>query len=388
MKTKNQKKVQFIISLLFLFGLLPLANNSLAQEKQALVSAEKISINSSVLGEERVISIFLPDNYEATSQKYPVLYLLDGRTHFQHAIAATTFLSNGGIIPKMIVVSIHNVDRNRDFSPVHTERIPTSGGAENFLHFLSEELTPYISEKYRASSFSILMGHSFGGTFTAFSLLTNPELFNAYIAISPYLQYADNYIVKESKKLLKPKYDHPKYFYMTVGNEPDYIEPLEEFSTTIQDKSKNAIDLKFVKMESEDHTSIPYLSLFNGLRFVFSGWQLPQEKYTEGLDAIDKHYKNISSRFDYEIKTPENVINILGYKHLQNNNIETAIEVFKENVKRYPRSANVYDSLGEAYENNDQLGLAKKNYQKAAELGLKNNDPNTAIYQKNLERVQ
>jgi predicted alpha/beta superfamily hydrolase len=388
MKTRNEKKAQFIISLLLLFVMLLPAIHSLAQEKQALVSAEKVSIKSTVLNEDRVISIFLPDNYEATSQKYPVLYLLDGRTHFQHAIAASTFLSNGGIIPQMIVVSIHNVDRNRDFSPVHTERIPTSGGAVKFLNFLSDELTPYILEKYNASSFSILLGHSFGGTFAAYSLLTNPELFDGYIAISPFLQYANNYMVNESNKLLIPKSNHPMYFYMTVGNEPDYFQPLEEFSATIQEKSKEAIEFEYVKMKSENHASIPYITLFKGLRFIFSEWQLPQEKYAEGLDAIDTHYENISSRFGFEIKTPENVINLLGYRYLQNNNNEKAIETFKENVKRYPESANVYDSLGEAYETNEQLDLAKKNYQKAAELGVKNNDPNIAIYQKNLERVQ
>lgn len=388
MKTKSNKQVQISISLLSLFILLLSADISHAQEKQKLISAEKVSINSSILNEERVLSIYLPDNYEQTSQKLPVLYVLDGRAHFQHAISATTFLSRRGIIPQMIVVSIHNIDRNRDFSPVHTERVPTSGGAEKFLKFLSDELTPYIAENYKASGFSILMGHSFGGTFTAYSLLTNPELFDGYIAISPFLQYADNYIVNESKKLLKSKYDHQKYYYMTVGNEPDYYSPLGEFSAAIREKSKEAIDFEYVKMESEDHTSIPYITLFKGLRFIFSAWQLPQQKLAEGLNAIDKHYNDISNKFDYEVKTPENVINLLGYRYLQNNNTEKAIEVFKENVKRYPASANVYDSLGEAYENNGQTSLAKKNYQKAADLGVKNNDPNTAIFQKNLQRLQ
>ena len=388
MKTISEKKVQFVIPLISLFVLSVLASHSLAQEKQELISAERVSIQSIFLGEERVISIYLPDNYEATSQKYPVLYLLDGTTHFQHAIAATAFLSRGGIIPQMIVISVHNTDRNRDFSPVHTERIPTSGGAEKFLNFLSDELIPFINEKYRVSDFSILMGHSFGGTFAIYSLLTQPELFNAYIAVSPYLHYADNYLVNESKNLLKSEYNQPTYLYMTVGNEPDYFKPLEEFSTNVLEKSKEAIDFNYEKMESEDHASIPYITLFNGLRFIFSEWRLPNEKFAQGMDSIDTHYKYISAKYGFEIKTPEYVINNLGYQYLRNNDIEKAIEVFKENTKRYPESANVYDSLGEAYENNNQLVLAKNNYQKAVDLGMKNNDPNALIYQKNLKRVQ
>ena len=78
---------------------------------------------------------------------------------------------------------------------------------------------------------------------------------------------------------------------------------------------------------------------------------------------------------------------MLGYTYLQKKDYENAIKIFTENVKRYPESANVYDSLGEAYENNNQLKLARKNYQKAYDLGVVQLDGNTLIYKKNLERV-
>ncbi|RLD47990.1 MAG: hypothetical protein DRI88_04690, partial [Bacteroidetes bacterium] len=61
---------------------------------------------------------------------------------------------------------------------------------------------------------------------------------------------------------------------------------------------------------------------------------------------------------------------------------------FRENVKRFPESANVYDSLGEAYENNDQFTDVQKNYQKAVELATSKADPNLKIYKKNLKRMQ
>jgi Flp pilus assembly protein TadD len=64
-----------------------------------------------------------------------------------------------------------------------------------------------------------------------------------------------------------------------------------------------------------------------------------------------------------------------------------AIATFKENVKRYPKSANVYDSLGEALENHGNTEEAALNYQKAVELGEKNSNPNLSVYKTNLERV-
>jgi predicted alpha/beta superfamily hydrolase len=387
MKTKTTQKFMRIIRLSLLMLLLLPLGPALAGEKVDVISGERFTMHSSALDEDRVITVSFPDNYEASSQNYPVLYLLDGRAHFVHATAAVNFLSARGIIPQMIVVSIHNVDRNRDFSPVRTENFPNTGGAGKFLEFVSGELVPHIREHYRTSGFSVIMGHSFGGTFITYALLAKPEVFDGYIAISPYLQYAENHVVEEAKNLLRSDFDSRKYYYMTIGNEPDYFPVLEEFASLMEEKPDKAIAFSYVKMADENHRSIPYISLFNGLRFIFSGWQLPDELYEKGLKDIDEHYKNVSMKYGFEIKTPENVINILGYRYLQNNEIEKAIEVFRENVKRYPGSANVYDSLGEAYENNGQLTPARENYKKAYEMGTAQDDPNTPIYKKNFDRV-
>ena len=388
MNKKMSGKLQNKTLILFFSIMLLSIYVSFAQTKIGFINGKEVIIESKILEEERIMSIYLPENYNLSSRKYPVIYLLDGETHFHHATGAVNFLSNQGIIPQMIVVSIHNVDRNRDFSPVHDERIPTSGGATMFLDFISKELTKYINENYRTSNFSVLVGHSFGGTFATYSLLEKPALFDAYIAISPYLHYVDNYLVKEAEKKLKSNYDRKKYYYLTIGDEPTYFSALEEFSSWIEEKSNKIIDFEYIKMETENHATIPYISVFNGLKFIFSDWQLPESKLEQGLSAIDEHYTNISAKYGLEITAPENIVNMLGYNYLQNQNIENAIMVFIENVKRYPNSSNVYDSLGEAYETNNQLELARDNYQKAYDLGREQNNINTSIYQKNLNRVQ
>ena len=373
----------FIPVILFLFS-----GSNFAQSPAGYSSIEGFQVQSTILNEERNINIYLPNDYASSNNRYPVLYLLDGRTHFQHATGAVNFLSNQGSVPNMIIVSVHNVDRNRDFSPVYDDRIPTSGGAEKFLGFMSDELITYLDGHYRTSGFDILMGHSFGGTFAVYSLITKPEVFDAYIAVSPYLQFADNYLVKRAGEALTPNSAGMKYFFMTVGNEPDYFDALAEFSSTLKEKSEGTVDLSYVKMESENHATIPYNSVFNGLRFIFSDWQLPGEKFDQGLVAVDAHYAKVSSKYGFKMQAPENTINALGYTYLQNNEIEKAIPVFTENVERYPSSANVYDSLGEAYERNSQFKKAKKNYQKAYDLGKQQNDVNVAVYRKNLERMQ
>jgi len=355
-----------------------------ATEKKYRLRVTKI--NSTTLNETRNISIYLPDDYMYSESKYPVLYLLDGGTHLQHASGAADFLSMQGHIPDIIVVAVHNIDRNRDFSPVHVDNVPTSGGAKKFLGFLSNELVPYLDENYRTAGFNILLGHSFGGTFIGYTLLAKPKLFDAYLAVSPYLMYADNLVVSETAAKLKP-FKNTKYFYMTVGNEDRYFQTLEDYASIMKEKAGESVKFKYVKMPDEDHGTTPYFTVFSGLKFIFDGWQLPPELLQANLEDIDSHYMEISKRYGIKVQTPELVINALGYRYLQAGDLDKAIATFKTNVDRYPGSANVHDSLGEAYENNGNPEQAALSYEKAVSLGEKNGDANLAVYKTNLERV-
>jgi len=381
---KNSKTSKFILLIVIFFFTIGFSN---AQKKAVTFSGNEITLNSEILNEERVISVYLPEGYKSSTQEYPVIYLLDGISHFQHAIGAVSFLARQGQMPKSIIVSIHNVDRSRDFSPVKVEKIPTSGGANKFLNFVSDELSVYMNKNYRTSEFSLLVGHSFGGTFAVHSLLTKPEVFDAYVAISPYLHFAESYLVKKAESQLKSSYDNQKYFYMTVGDEPNYFESLEKFASLVNENSSKAISFKYQKMMDENHGSIPYISLYKGIQYAFSDWHLPKKTFLAGIESIDKHYELASLKYGSKITTPEMVINKLGYHYIWEQDYEAAISVLLENTKRFPKSANVYDSLGDAYENNDQISLAAENFKKACDLGEKLNDKNMAVYKKNFERV-
>jgi tetratricopeptide (TPR) repeat protein len=81
------------------------------------------------------------------------------------------------------------------------------------------------------------------------------------------------------------------------------------------------------------------------------------------------------------------VINGLGYRLLGANKFDEAISVLQRNVERYPGSANVYDSLGDAYESAGKLDLALQNCRKAVEVGTKTNDQNLDQFKDHLKRV-
>ena len=62
---------------------------------------------------------------------------------------------------------------------------------------------------------------------------------------------------------------------------------------------------------------------------------------------------------------PENIVNLIGYAHIQAGDTKGAVEIFKLNASAFPNSANVYDSLSDAYLADGQTDLAKQNAQKA-----------------------
>jgi Tfp pilus assembly protein PilF len=106
-----------------------------------------------------------------------------------------------------------------------------------------------------------------------------------------------------------------------------------------------------------------------------------------GMAGIEQHYRDLSRQYGYPIPVPENVINNFGYRLLGDNKFDEAIAVFRHNVELYPGSANVYDSLGEGYENAGKLDLARENFQKAIEVAAKNSDPSLAAFKGHLKRV-
>lgn len=94
--------------------------------------------------------------------------------------------------------------------------------------------------------------------------------------------------------------------------------------------------------------------------FKNSGFEKSKSDINKILSNSDEYYID-----EYEF-------NDFGYKLLFGKKINDAIEIFKINVQNFPNSANVYDSLGEAYMKAGKKELAIKNYEKSLEINPKN----------------
>ena len=363
-------------------------------------TVKRFSLKSTVLGEDRIVLVRTPVGYETNKESYPVLYMTDGDAHMSHTAATIEFLTRNGRIPELIVVGITNTDRTRDLSPTKSTQknpagelqFPTSGGADNFLKFFETELIPEIEKTYRVQPYRVLAGHSLGGLFTVHAMVSKPGLFNSYVAVSPSLQWENQVTLKRAEEFLKNQKQLNVSLFTSLGNEPGAIgESFDSFREVLAKTNIKGFAWQAERMDDEDHGSVVLRSHYAGLRKVYEGWQGPRDLQSGaiigGLKGADAHYAKLSERFGYKIPVPEALINQMGYQLIFAGKPEEAIAAFKANVERYPNSANVYDSLAEAYERGGQLDLAEPLYEKARVLGEQNNDPNTAIYKANYERV-
>lgn len=91
-----------------------------------------------------------------------------------------------------------------------------------------------------------------------------------------------------------------------------------------------------------------------------------------GIEAGMQKYRELKENPPEECYFDEISFNTLGYKLMNSKKMAEAITIFELNVKTYPNSWNVYDSLAEAYMKKGNNELAIKNYKKSLELNPKN----------------
>jgi predicted alpha/beta superfamily hydrolase len=379
---KRDKKIYFIL-LCGLFTLL-FSESLHAQSFDSIpvTNQQQILFSSKALSEDRTIWIHLPPDYNS-SDNYPVLYLLDGGSHFKYVSEMVDFLSDfeTPYIPRMIVVGIPNIDRGRDFTPIFDLKAGKENGAEKFLNFIQKELVPYIDKSYRTQPYRILEAHSLGGLFGVYANAAAPNLFQASIIISPALTGDESKVkvMKDFAADLLNSNIHPRKFFITIGNEgTEAIDLLNKELTSFAPKS---VKWKLQKYNDEDHFSVPYKSMYDGLRFIYANWYMSVFLNSAKISYqdIEKHYAKLSEEFGYEINPSEDFLNQAGYQQLNFKHIEEAITIFKQNIKAHPNSFNVYDSMGEAYMTNGQKALAIENYEKSIAINPDNENGRTML---------
>jgi predicted alpha/beta superfamily hydrolase len=307
---------------------------------------------STVLSEDRSYQVYLPESYRwAKDRSYPVLYVLDGEAHFLHTTGSVSYLAAHGEIPEMMVVAIGSTNRIRDFTQTDwSSAWVGGGGAGNFKHFLSKELMPNIDSTYRTSGFRILSGHSAGGQFVLYCLTSEPSLFQAYIALSPSLDWDHNLPQRSLEKSFRSTRSLKAFLY--VARSDDAGRALADYTRLVQTlKTRSPRGFRWFgqAFPTETHVSVPLLAQIDALRHLYGGYRFHVDSLGKGLRFAEKHFRDVSRTVGYSIPVPEEVINSLGYAALSDGKIQDALVLFKRNIEANPNSANAYDSMTDGY---------------------------------------
>ncbi|SMF73728.1 hypothetical protein SAMN05661091_1001 [Paenibacillus uliginis N3/975] len=222
---------------------------------------------------------------------YPVLYTLDANASFGSLAESIRMQSRRphGISPALIVGIGYDSDnpivtneRFYDYT-VHADETelparpdgspwPKTGGAEEFLTFIEEELKPKVEECFSIDhSRQSLFGHSLGGFLSLYSLFTRCGTFQRYIAASPSVWWKNHVLYQiwnERQENLGQHEPSGELLIFVGSNEkPSMVKDAKELYEVLK-ASPKGIHPIFQEVEGEGHVSVIPSLISPLLRFI------------------------------------------------------------------------------------------------------------------------
>ncbi len=262
----------------------------------AIPETETFDIHSEIVDADFRISVSFPFGYHQTAGRFPVLYIPDAWWTFGMARDIAFVLSVDQLVPPMLVVGIGYPGgfgdaialRVRDMTLRESEALEqdvgqliaafgphpplSSGGADNFLRFLTEELIPLIERDYRADSNQrVLHGHSLGGSFVVDVVFRQPEAFTHYIASAPALGIDDGVSFLNEREYAADHDSVPASLYLAVGRlDRDWVASVAALVDTLTVREYKGFRWEISRLEGQTHRSVMPVVLRDGLRWIFS----------------------------------------------------------------------------------------------------------------------
>ncbi|MDN3018319.1 alpha/beta hydrolase-fold protein [Paenibacillus sp. BSR1-1] len=236
---------------------------------------ENFPVYMSSFNKERMIRVYLPENYNEYERRYPVLYMHDGQNVFEDLVAIRgislgmkDYLDQTSL--DIIVVAIdlnpEGEERVNEYCPWVNGEIskkvlgyasPSGGRGDEYLDFIVHELKPLIDKKYRTvTDHTSMAGISLGGHISTYAACKYPHIFKRIAAISPGF-YRNQ---EEIEKLLRNSdLSAIEKFYMDFGTkEVGEDEEMNQFffglTNGVYEILKDKVEsLHFELIESAEH---------------------------------------------------------------------------------------------------------------------------------------
>jgi uncharacterized protein len=251
-------------------------------EAAPLVLGETLRVDSKILGERRVVNVYLPPGYAESRERYPVLYMPDGglKEDFPHVMGLVDVSIKNETMRPFLVVGIENTERRRDLvgpTTLEAEKTiaPHAGGADKFRAFLRDELKPLVASRYRVTAESAIVGESFAGLFVIETLLVAPDLFDGYVAVDPSLWWNHGALVDGAAARLATWPGKPKALFLATADSKESQQAGERLAAIFRDKKPGGLDWHLAPMPEENHGTIFHPAAIKAFRTIFAPAKKP-----------------------------------------------------------------------------------------------------------------
>jgi predicted alpha/beta superfamily hydrolase len=254
--------------------------------------AFRFDLQSKANGAEYTIEVVLPAGAETGDAKYPAIYCTDWFVLAEYLESLPKLMNMGRLTEPFIFVGISQpgdghdwaTARTRDFTPArptddhtkqhtYTSAIDQAGGALQFINFLKVELVPRIESDYPVDpSRRGFLGYSLGGLLGVQLLMSDPGFFDHYLLGSPSMWFNQYGLAFSLDDVPAERLAAIERLYLSVGEE-ESSEMLQGYGILRDALLANGFDGARAKMEIIDdagHVGAMPISLYNGLRFLFS----------------------------------------------------------------------------------------------------------------------
>ncbi len=223
---------------------------------------DSFTIVSKAVGEIRKANVHTPEGYAGSTTRYPVLYMPDGGIDedFPHVVNTLDSLVKLGEVPAYIVVGIPNTERRRDMTGPTTVAkdstiAPRVGGSAAFRDFIRDELIPEVNGKYRTSGETAVIGESLVGLFILETLLTEPKMFNRYIAFSPSVWWNSDGLLRTAPGQLQGLNRLNRTLYLSAASD-DVTPQTDTLSRMVHDAKLTGFTFIYDPRPAEKHATI------------------------------------------------------------------------------------------------------------------------------------
>lgn len=248
-------------------------------EPTPIVIGQSYDLPSAVLGATREINVWLPPGYAESGQSYPVLYLLDGGTTWQdfHHISGLAQLGTvNGTTRDIILIGIASVDRRNELAlptenPELIARYPTHGQSERFRRFIADEVQPFVESRFRTNDETALMGESLAGLFVVETFLKEPQMFDAWVAVSPSLWWDGGRLAQQSGAHLRDHSNDARTLILTMGDEGAEAQALmETLTANLREHALPGLTWTFEPRPDETHATIYHGAALDAFRRLYA----------------------------------------------------------------------------------------------------------------------